>query len=498
MGRLLARACLILLAPVECWFAVNLVHPTGPDFLLWASMPGYGVLVTVIFWRTSRSASMPAGTRRFWRHLTPMPLLVGAGQTAQALDVLAHPGVPGAHLTGPMLALDGTSLLVLIHALGRLPLGAQDRGTATRIVLDAGTVALATAAFIWHFNTRTQIGPDATAGDLASLVLIVLAMLGVFALTKVLLAEYSPINGRGLRLLAAAIFVGALAPLLQPILPADGARLYTAQAHIPLVFTLAAWSAVRQTETTAGPRGRARRRPYSVLPYAAVAAVDVLLLWVAARDHEDLLMVAVAAVALTALVATRQLTALRDNARLVDRLDHLASHDALTGLANRSLFQHRLRAALAAPADRPVGVALLDLDDFKQINDTLGHEAGDQLLVAVAGRLAACVGPGDTVARLGGDEFVVVLDGADPAIAAETAGRMVGALRESVTVGGRDLPVRASIGLAGGHGGAEAGELLRRADMAMYAAKKIPGTAYVQYAEPLVPVAALMAEDVRT
>jgi diguanylate cyclase (GGDEF)-like protein len=174
---------------------------------------------------------------------------------------------------------------------------------------------------------------------------------------------------------------------------------------------------------------------------------------------------------------------LRENSRLLTRLDHSASHDALTGLPNRALFGQRLERALAAGDDRPVAVALIDLDDFKQINDTLGHDVGDQLLVEFARRLTGCVRDGDTVARLGGDEFVAVLDGADPAEADRVAGRMVAALRPDAAVEGHELPLRASIGIAGGRAGDDAAVLRRRADMAMYLAKEVAGTSYLRYDE---------------
>jgi diguanylate cyclase (GGDEF)-like protein len=223
------------------------------------------------------------------------------------------------------------------------------------------------------------------------------------------------------------------------------------------------------------------RRSFSVLPYLAVAAVDTLLVLVAWRHDTDQLVVAATAVLITAVVVLRQVIAFRDNSRLVARLDHGATHDALTQLPNRTLFHTRLQRALTAPGDRPVAVALIDLDDFKEINDTLGHEVGDQLLVGVAQRLQGCVRVEDTVARLGGDEFVVVLDDADPAAADLAAERMMKALRQPVYADGHELPIRASIGIADGRSGDEASVLLRHADIAMYSAKKITGTACLHY-----------------
>jgi diguanylate cyclase (GGDEF)-like protein len=181
------------------------------------------------------------------------------------------------------------------------------------------------------------------------------------------------------------------------------------------------------------------------------------------------------------LAVVRQITAFLDNGRLLNRLDHGATHDALTQLPNRTLFHERLGKALDAPAERPVAVALIDLDDFKVVNDTLGHEVGDLLLIAVAQRLNGCIRAEDTVARLGGDEFVVVLDGADPVAADLAAQRMIEALRAPILADGHELPIRASIGIADGHSGDDASRLLRHADIAMYAAKAISGTASLHF-----------------
>jgi diguanylate cyclase (GGDEF)-like protein/PAS domain S-box-containing protein len=150
-----------------------------------------------------------------------------------------------------------------------------------------------------------------------------------------------------------------------------------------------------------------------------------------------------------------------------------ATHDALTGLANRTLFHTRIAEAAAQPDTGPLaGVLAVDLDDFKIINDTLGHHVGDRVLAVAADRLRGCVrADSDTVARLGGDEFAVILAGTTPAEAAATAGRIVAALTEPVTVEGHVLVVRASVGVATGPG-ARARTLLRAADAAMYDAKR--------------------------
>ena len=167
----------------------------------------------------------------------------------------------------------------------------------------------------------------------------------------------------------------------------------------------------------------------------------------------------------------------RERARLERRLVHQAFHDALTGLPNRAHFRERLDGALARAARHgdAIAVLFLDLDGFKYVNDSLGHDAGDRLLVAVADRLRACLRPEDTVARLGGDEFTVLLDGAaDDGGATLVAERITQALRAPFMLAGREVAVSASIGIvlntpATGYQSSD--DLMRDADIAMYRAK---------------------------
>jgi diguanylate cyclase (GGDEF)-like protein/PAS domain S-box-containing protein len=163
-----------------------------------------------------------------------------------------------------------------------------------------------------------------------------------------------------------------------------------------------------------------------------------------------------------------------ERVRLQQALEHQAFHDDLTGLANRALLRDRLDHALARSrrVASTVAVMFADLDGFKMINDTLGHETGDLLLVEVAQRIRLGVRDGDTAARLGGDEFAILLDESSPDDAEATALRILDLLREPFAVEGRQIFVRASIGVADNHDDAlDADELLCRADIAMYAAK---------------------------
>ncbi|GAA3244845.1 sensor domain-containing diguanylate cyclase [Dactylosporangium siamense] len=157
---------------------------------------------------------------------------------------------------------------------------------------------------------------------------------------------------------------------------------------------------------------------------------------------------------------------------LQDELRHQATHDGLTGLANRALFDARLAAAASHPAGHTVAAVLLvDLNDFKVVNDTHGHHAGDAVLVGVAERLAASVPMGGTAARIGGDEFAVLLPGLDVRAAEAVARRFLDLLEVPVTVDGHRLLVRASVGVVDGDPKA-AEALLQRADARMYATKR--------------------------
>jgi diguanylate cyclase (GGDEF)-like protein len=174
---------------------------------------------------------------------------------------------------------------------------------------------------------------------------------------------------------------------------------------------------------------------------------------------------------------------LLENDRVKEQLRYQAYHDALTGLPNRLLFAEQVRQAIESKPDRaePPAVLFLDLDDFKTINDSLGHGAGDGLLVAVAERLRASVRPGDTVARLGGDEFAVLLDRTGIAAAEKAAERLVQALRTPFVLHGHEMSIHASIGIAGHAGSGTADELLRNADVAMYSAKDNGKRGYAIY-----------------
>ena len=162
-----------------------------------------------------------------------------------------------------------------------------------------------------------------------------------------------------------------------------------------------------------------------------------------------------------------------DRKSLEDQLAHQAFHDPLTGLANRALLTDRVNHAVAAGRRRKdtIAVIYIDLDDFKTVNDVLGHQAGDELLMQVSKRISSVLRPGDTASRLGGDEFAVLLDELpNPAMAYEIGSRLLETLRDQFDVGG-GIGMNASIGIAVASQDDDAAALLRNADLAMYRAK---------------------------
>lgn len=174
------------------------------------------------------------------------------------------------------------------------------------------------------------------------------------------------------------------------------------------------------------------------------------------------------------------------------QLSHRAFHDELTGLANRALFLDRMDHALRVvrPDDDPVVALFIDLDDFKSVNDALGHGVGDQMLRSIADRIRRVAGAGDTPARLGGDEFALLLEdrgGIDRAL--DVAEALLEAMRQPVTLAGRELTVLASVGVAVSTAGMTTAGLLRDADTAMYEAKRA-GKSQIKIFDPAMRLSA--------
>lgn len=234
------------------------------------------------------------------------------------------------------------------------------------------------------------------------------------------------------------------------------------------------------------PVGRLR---IALLAIASVTGPVLILYGSLQRDLEDILVLSVGCVILAALVVVRLVRLVHEgNARraeldrAVGQITHQALHDPLTGLANRTLFSDRLGHAAARARRNATGltVLLLDLDDFKAINDGRGHAVGDQLLVEVARRLEATMRESDTVARIGGDEFAILIEDVAGEWAVRVAQRVLEAIAVPVEIAGREVFASASIGIAMHDPKKDApSETLQHADIAMYRAKRAGTGRYV-------------------
>jgi diguanylate cyclase len=397
------------------------------------------------------------------REVFPFPSLADVGFLAAiplaAAGMLAFPAGPRKTSSRVRMALDGvivtTSLLFCSWALVLGPMYETRSGT---FVEQAITLA-------YPF------------GDLALGVIVVLV------LTRSAADQRMPLALIGVGLLATAAADSAFVFLVTKGTYATGNLIDLGWVIGYLLITLAAaQSTARTVATPVTASTWTAREPlwHVILPYVPMGGVicvavgrrlaghdlEAVLFWIAI-----ILLVALGARQVAALLANRVLLA-QLRAREVE-LAHQALHDPLTGLANRVMFDDRLAQALRQRGHGQVAVLLFDLDDFKTVNDSLGHHAGDALLQAVADRIRRPARAGDTVARLGGDEFALLLEGlTDRADATVVAQRILDIADAPYAIDGHTVTVTGSVGVAVADVDTAAADvLLRNADIAMYAAK---------------------------
>lgn len=358
-------------------------------------------------------------------------------------------------------------------------------------LIDGSVLALAVAMVVWV----TIIEPSTEPGSaLTQLVTVAYPTWAAILLATLAWMRFHPGRTRldpGVTLLAAAV---CLLVLLEPLSAWYYYYYYEPAIELEsdidrsfqLAFCLMALATFQRGDRAHRP-DRHRLHPLRVAMLGASLAAGPTILVVA---YDAQAVAAVGSVLISLLVLARFVLLTRERERSQAELAHLATHDAMTGLANRGLLLEALDHAVgesAARGDRAVGVLYIDVDRFEAINDTHGHDAGDRLLIEIAERIRASVRPGDIAARFGGDEFVVLCRHvAKPQDAVTVAQRLRNRLDEPIDIGSESLIARISVGVAvAPPRQVKAHTLLAWADAAMYEAKRAGTTGIAVHAEPM-------------
>lgn len=428
---------------------------------------------------------LPGATASFWRIMTRSMYVYAVGMLAELVSAWAQLffGVLGDSFGRQFLFPVAGAFTIV--AMFRYPTTAVTWAQRVTVALDVANVLLGGACFLWFFLIGPSWEPSDGLADLApAIVAPLVTLMSGFALAKVAIAGAGIMAGRTLAWFATCVGLAAIGSAWNGDPGSVANRSAGVLLACSLLCGLVGITHQYRRDRTVPVRldvGR-RRRPFSVLPFGVSIAALALVMAVIAPGLEWRRAGVLAVFALLVCTVTiRQVVALRDNARLLARnheltvqLQRQAWYDGLTGLANRVLFGERVAQAVDRfRADRrPVAVALIDLDDFKQVNDTLGHVAGDDVLREVAARLTRATRDDDLVCRLGGDEFVLIVHDLTRADAADLASRLVDALAEPVLLAAGTVTIGGSVGIAfATDDTADTDELLHHADLAMYAAK---------------------------
>jgi diguanylate cyclase len=459
----------------------------------------YGVLAVVFGVRAWRHAGLDRRTRRSWAFATAAFVLLEASLILH----MAFP--PGEIFPAPGDVLRLLFAPVLLVGLLTLPRRDQGRRERQKMWFDTGIVVIASGMLLWYL----VVGPSVAggrAGDISGATLATALAYPAFDLVLIFGATVVVFRGaadsarRPATLLVAATLAFVVGDVMLGYQQSRGlnqAQTWQFGCWLTGYFLvmLAAFTQCRQAAVHRLRAGHSRVRAASNLPYAAIALGYLLLLLSTRGLPPHVTGVVVGAVAITTVVVMRQVVALREN-------HELATTDGLTGLANRRQFHDILRAALdrSARNGQTVAAAVMDMNGFKQLNDTMGHDAGDRLLVAIGRLLRRNVLGLDTVGRLGGDEFAIVLH--DIRVlenASSVIERIIADMRNPVLIGDTPVQPRGSIGVALSAPGQLTGEqLLHRADLAMYHAKaatRDSGTTHVAYYDPTMGDRSLDARE---
>lgn len=424
-------------------------------------------------WRAATHPGLDARARSAWRW-------IGASYLLLAVATVLFVAGPWVTFPRPGDLVKLAMAVVLTVGILRLPMPPMDRNRRLRLLFDAGTVASAVSLFLWFLVIAPVIGGgQATAARLAAAAAYPLVDVGlVFVAAVVLMRGAGSPARRTMRLLVAASALWVVGDTIMSYRYIDPSHPVTiGWEALPLfashfLLCAATWEQIGVAGAgTDVDRHPTWVRPVSKLPYAAIAAAFVVLTVAASRPPFRLpwLGLVLCMAALTGCVVARQVIAQRENLRM-------AVTDGLTGLVNRVGLHEGLSLALArgARSGETTAVLLADLDGFKTINDTLGHEAGDLLLVAFARALRRSVLGADVVGRLGGDEFAVVLrnvgnrDNADAIVR-----RLHKELEQPVMTGDVVVTIRCSVGIALSEPGEMTlDQIMHQADLDMYDVKR--------------------------
>ncbi|MGI5239405.1 putative bifunctional diguanylate cyclase/phosphodiesterase [Dactylosporangium sp. CA-139066] len=452
------------------WWLLAGLLAVGGYFLLPGDSLARGVAYDTI--GAVASVVMFAGARRTDRARRTAWLLAGAGTALWSIGDWVYTYFQYVAHTEPFPSLADVFYISAYPLMfGSLFILGRRRtpGSGWPAVLDALILAAGTGLVLWTF-VMEPIAQDSTSTVTARFIAMVYPAADVLLL--VLVARLVIVGGArdaSTRLLIAALVLLLVSDVAYSVVTSFtdyGDGLF--DVGWLLEYILWAAAALHPSVRAEAPPPRDDTLPAGSWRLVALACSSLLapavLIVQGFLDpgHIEWLAIGICAAALFLLVVLRM-------GGLVRRVRTLALRDELTGLANRRALEARIRAELrGGPCAQ---VALIDLDDFKGVNDRLGHDVGDRLLAAVAQRLRRVVRPGDTVARLGGDEFAVLMPRTSAGVADRIAAGIVASLEQPLTAGPHRLLMRASIGVAGTDAAGDPFEPLRRADVAMYAAK---------------------------
>jgi diguanylate cyclase (GGDEF)-like protein len=448
-----------------------------------AFVPVNGAAV-VLAWRVSRRADLGSRTCRAWRLLSVAMFLYLLGDLLQfwyenVLHRLAYPTwADAAYLSFYVVAFCG---------LVSFPARRRSGPERLRLLLDLGTVFTGGAVLIWYL----ALGPAFGSGlhfdlfDLVTYAYPVGDLLLLFGILTLLWRGVPQSNVTALRIFAGGLLIFIAADLSYDYITVHSTYLGGDPVDTlwMLALTVVCISAASQLRTKLSgtllpPSEPVSGRP-SFLPYVAVLSSYVLLAFVGLRTvgFNPLGGILIGALALTFMVSIRQYIALRDYGRLAVRYQQLATIDGTTGLYNRRHFMELAEAAFAHAQrlGQPFAALMVDVDNFKRINDVHGHIAGDQVLTELAQVTRENVRPEDIVGRYGGDEFIIMLPGITSLRAIQLAEQLTRLVARFHGSDGKPLAYSASIGIAEYPLDGDLTTLLMHADLAMYEAKQAGG-----------------------